>query len=274
MAFCKLLLTVLVLLHNSGGLLGNEVRSSIIGAEDAQKGMWPWMVHLNVTSSESKTVKWRCGGTIVAKQWVLTSAQCVANLDFHRSFVAIGAYQLQKKSERYMHIGNIVPYVPYRDLGNGNYKNDIALIKLKKPIAFSKDVAQVPLPDKDDTFGPSSECWITGWGEVGNGVPLKAPETLQQLKISIISQSTCKKTYSELEPNTICTSDSKGRGACKGDYGGPLVCRKGGKLVQVGIMSSGGCGPNDRPGVCTEVAKYLTFINDFIHRPGKAPAEM
>lgn len=60
----------------------------------------------------------------------------------------------------------------------------------------------------------------------------------------------------------------------QGDYGGPLVCRKGGKLVQVGVMSSGGCGPKDGPGVCTEVAKYLTFINDYIHRPGKAPAEM
>uniref|UniRef100_A0A3Q2WWA9 Tryptase-2-like n=1 Tax=Haplochromis burtoni TaxID=8153 RepID=A0A3Q2WWA9_HAPBU len=220
MAFCKLLLTVLVLLHNSG-LLGNEVRSSIIGAEDAKKESWPWMVHLNMTSHDSKMVKWGCGGTIVAKQWVLTSAQCV----------------------------------------------------LKKPITFSKDVAPVALPDKDDTFGPSSECWITGWGEVGN-VPLKAPETLQQLKISIISQSTCKERLPQIASNTLCTNDSKGRGACKGDYGGPLVCRKGGKLVQVGVMSSGGCGPKDGPGVCTEVAKYLTFINDYIHRAEKAPAEM
>ncbi|XP_006806281.1 tryptase-2-like [Neolamprologus brichardi] len=192
------------------------------------------------------------------------------SLHYHRSFVVVGAYQLQKAANRYMDIANIVQY---QDLGNGN-TNDIALMKLKKPITFSKDVAPVALPDKDDTFGPSSECWMTGWGEVGNGVPLKAPETLQQLKISIISQSTCKERFPQIASNTLCTNDSKGRGACKGDYGGPLVCRKGGKFVQVGIMSSGGCGPKDGPGVCTEVAKYLTFINDYIHRPGKAPAEM
>ncbi|KAL3987701.1 hypothetical protein ACER0C_014816 [Sarotherodon galilaeus] len=275
MAFCKLLLTVLVLLHNSAGLLGNEVRSSIIDAEDAEKERWPWMVHLNMTSSGSNRVKWRCGGTIVAKHWVLTSAHCLANNpDHRRSFVTVGAYQLQKAAKSYMAIANFVPEFDYQDLGNGNYKNDIALIKLKNPIQFSKDVAPVDLPDKDDTFGPSAECWITGWGEVGNGVPLKDPETLQQLKISIISQSTCKGRFPQIAPNTLCTSDSKGRGACKGDYGGPLVCRKGGKFVQVGIMSSGGCGSNDRPGVCTEVAKYLTFINDYIHRTEKAPAEM
>uniref|UniRef100_A0A3Q4GFU4 Peptidase S1 domain-containing protein n=1 Tax=Neolamprologus brichardi TaxID=32507 RepID=A0A3Q4GFU4_NEOBR len=56
------------------GLLGNEVRSSIIGAEDAKKESWPWMVHLNMTSNDSK-MKWGCGGSIVSKQWVLTSAQ-------------------------------------------------------------------------------------------------------------------------------------------------------------------------------------------------------
>lgn len=74
-----------------------------------------------------------------------------------------------------MRIANIVPY---RDLGNSNYENDIALIKLKKPITFSKDVAPVALPDKDDTFGPSSECWITGWGEVGNGGKLSTESRL------------------------------------------------------------------------------------------------
>ncbi|XP_042069353.1 tryptase-2 isoform X1 [Haplochromis burtoni] len=272
MAFCKLLLTVLVLLHNSGGLLGNEVRSSIIGAEDAKKESWPWMVHLNMTSHDSKMVKWGCGGTIVAKQWVLTSAQCVANYDYRRSFVVVGAYQLQKAAHRYMGIANIVQY---RDLGNSNYENDIALIKLKKPITFSKDVAPVALPDKDDTFGPSSECWITGWGEVGNGVPLPFPKTLQQLRISIMSWSTCNKTYPQIAHNTLCGASRKGRDACKGNYGGPLVCRKREKLVQVGIMSHGSpgsCGLANHPSVYTEVAKYLTFINDYVHLSEKPSA--
>lgn len=95
--------------------------------------------------------------------------------DYRRSFVVVGAYQLQKAAHRYMGIANTVQY---RDLGNSNYENDIALIKLRKLITFSKDVAPVALPDKDDTFGPSSECWITGWGEVGNGGKLSTESRL------------------------------------------------------------------------------------------------
>lgn len=95
------------------------------------------------------------------------------SLHYHRSFVVVGAYQLQL-ANRYVGIANIVQY---QDLGNGN-TNDIALMKLKKPITFLKAVSPVALPDKDDTFGPSSECWMTGWGEVGNGGKLSTESRL------------------------------------------------------------------------------------------------
>lgn len=56
------------------GLLGAELRSSIIGGQDVPKGRWPWMVHLNITSDGIK--KWRCGGSILNSEWVLTAANC------------------------------------------------------------------------------------------------------------------------------------------------------------------------------------------------------
>ncbi|KAE8283557.1 Tryptase beta-2 [Larimichthys crocea] len=205
MAFYRLV-TVLVLILNTGGSLEAEVRSSIIGGQDAQKGSWPWMAHLNITSEDKN--RWRCGGTILSEQWVLTAANC-----FDRR-------------------------------------------------------CPVTLPSIDDTFGSSSECWITGWGNIGTNVPLPNPETLQQLKIPIISQSVCKAKYPELTDDMLCAgSQDGGMDACKGDYGGPLVCRKGSGFVQAGIMSYGspdGCGLPGRPGVYTKVSKYLRFINDYI----------
>lgn len=87
--------------------------------------------------------------------------------DFHRSMVWIGVHKLQKAAVKYVGILNYVKHPDYQALSRG-YKNNIALIKLKKKITFSNKVTAVSLPTVDDTFGSFSECWITGWGTIGN----------------------------------------------------------------------------------------------------------
>lgn len=84
--------------------------------------------------------------------------------------VWIGSHNLQKGSARYMGIVYVVPYPEY-EVRNGFYKKDLALLKLKKKIDFLKikDASPVSLPSSTDTFGPSSECWITGWGNIQTG---------------------------------------------------------------------------------------------------------
>uniref|UniRef100_A0A3P9J7F0 Peptidase S1 domain-containing protein n=1 Tax=Oryzias latipes TaxID=8090 RepID=A0A3P9J7F0_ORYLA len=105
-------------------------------------------------------------------------------------------------------------------------------------------------------------------------VPLPDPETLQQLQISLVPQRDCRQTYPWLTDDMLCAgSPAGGKDACKGDYGGPLVCRTPRGFVQVGIMSSGspdGCGLPGRPGVYTRVSSYLAFIKSNINRGGKA----
>lgn len=83
-----------------------------------------------------------------------------------RSMAWVGSYSLQKASVRYMGIYQAITHPEYQAVGGG-YRNDIALVKLKKKLQFSATVAPVKLPSSTDTFGPSSECWITGWGYVG-----------------------------------------------------------------------------------------------------------
>ncbi|XP_040918895.1 tryptase-2-like isoform X2 [Toxotes jaculatrix] len=266
MAFCKLL-SMLVLIHNTGGLLGAEVSSSIIGGQDAAEGRWPWMVHINVTSKSG--ARWRCGGTILNSEWVLTSANCwdtAREPVLRRSMIFIGAHSLHKAAERYLGILYVIPHPEYRAVGK-RYVNDIALVKMKKKLTFSEEVRPVTLPSEGDTFNGASECWLTGWGDIGNNTPLPAPETLQELKILIVPQSMCKLKYPEVTPDMLCAGDV-GRDACKGDSGDPLMCRAAGGYMQVGIMSYGspdGCALPGRPSVFTHVSKYLHFINAYIH---------
>ncbi|KAM6965973.1 tryptase-2-like [Tautogolabrus adspersus] len=279
MAFCKLF-AVLVLIHNCGGLLGAQVKSSIIGGQDAPKGDWPWMVHLIVSPDGAK--KYRCGGTILSSRWLLSSASCwdiEPKPNYHRCQAWVGAQDLDKGGARYMFIESHMSHPRYKVIGSG-FVNDLAMVKLKKEIKFSssKLVAPVKLPSPDDTFDSTSECWITGWGNVGNGVPLPYPQTLQQLRISILPQSVCQAKYPHLTSEQLCAGDlAGGKDACKGDYGGPLVCRTARGFVQVGIMSYGspdGCGLPGRPGVYTRVSSYLDYINDYINNGEEASAEV
>ncbi|XP_073350145.1 tryptase-like [Pagrus major] len=276
MAFCKLL-AVLVLMHNIGGFLGAEVRSSIIGGRNADESKWRWMVHLNITSRD-KANKWRCGGTVLNQQWVLTSASCWdeqrrPNKD--RSMAWVGSYNLKTYRGRYKGISQIITHPGYYSSG-GTYKNDIALVKLKTKIESWAEVKNVNLPSANDIFDSSSECWIAGWGYIEDNVPLPDPETLQELKIPIVPQNECKATYPELTDDMLCAG-ARGKDGCKGDNGGPLMCLGASGLKQVGILSYGspnGCGLAGQPSIYAKVSQYLSFINDNIPRGEETSAEV
>lgn len=266
MVFYQLLAT-LMLIHNAAGVLGEMVKSSIVGGHSVVRGAWPWMVHLNI--SADRVVKFRCGGTLLNQEWVLTSAGCLDRNPpptAKASMAWLGTHDLQDSSAMYLGIKYFVVNPKY-ERWNGGCKHDIALVRLKRKVNFMKGVQPVKLPSSSDTFGPSSECFITGWGNTGVDVPLPDPETLQQLRVSVVPQTECEAKYPGLTADMLCAGDAVGGGdACYGDYGGPLVCRRPRGFVQAGIISFGRCSTRDRPGVYTRVSQYLDFINSYIHQ--------
>ena len=96
------------------------------------------------------------------------------------------------------------------------------------------------------------------------------PTQLNVGKVSVMNIEQCDKEFKTLRRgmrprniarNRICTN-SIGKGACKEDLGGPLVCLEDGKMpVLSGIVSFGeSCDQWDEPDVHTNVTSYLSWI--------------
>ncbi|CAN8013220.1 unnamed protein product, partial [Ixodes persulcatus] len=146
----------------------------------------------------------------------------------------------------------------------GHQKYDIGILKLRQPFNIRGSngyIGTICLPPKGAT--PIGTVAVTGFGLQKEGGQAQST-VLQIATLPILPNETCHKSYGQRfhEGTMFCAADlSQGRDSCKGDSGGPAMQRLHGRIVLSGIVSWGeGCGRKDRPGVYTQVSKYIDWI--------------
>ena len=93
--------------------------------------------------------------------------------------------------------------------------------------------------------------------------------------MSIVDHTRCNELFAlagsseNLSDVFICAGavdGGGGRDACDGDSGGPLVSKgAGGRWTLAGIVSWGdGCGRPNKPGVYTNVEKFVPWIESYV----------
>ena len=237
--------------------------------QDAYPGQFPWMVRLLVFYDNS-TLPLSCGGTLISNQWVLTAAHCVPEQiegdgNLSKVQIYIGVLDMGKKfSEQNALLRfnkQIIRHPCYIGRENG-WNFDFALIKLQGPVEFQENIQPICLPHQCDLrFDPFKmgidDCQhgeIAGWGMNEERMSQKV---LQVGEMEIMSQSVCSKNYRDHLDLKICANGTSH--GCRGDSGGPLMCRKSGgdsTYFQIGVTSHGHC---ERT-----MQVYARFVHSFL----------
>uniref|UniRef100_A0A4W4FXW6 Peptidase S1 domain-containing protein n=1 Tax=Electrophorus electricus TaxID=8005 RepID=A0A4W4FXW6_ELEEL len=243
----------------------------IVGGSEAQEGAWPWQVDIQVESTGHV-----CGGSIISRRWVLSAAHCFPNPSDVSSYrLYMGRYQLNGYNQ-FETLSRVRMVVIPEGYSNPQGGSDIALVQLSTPVTWSDRIQPVCLPSADLHFKSGTLCYVTGWGDIQEGVSISGTGTLRQVGVPIIDQASCSSMYQihssnsdpvVILPDMICAGYKEGgKDSCQGDSGGPLVCSVGnGTWIQAGIVSFGlGCAQRNRPGVYSKVSSFAGFIHSTV----------
>lgn len=239
----------------------------IVGGQIAQKHSWPWMVAILEKSKEQF-----CGGTLIAPQWVLTAAHCVRKKKRKRKiFVRVGEHDIYAKDagEKILKLSKDFPHPDY---DFDTITNDIALLKLERPIQTNKTdkIGFACLPHENDKFADKTRCYIVGWGKENN-TDIYGSNKLQEAQVPLVSRKRCQKVFDYvIHESQICAGYKKGGlDSCAGDSGGPLLCSKKEngmtRWFVYGVTSYGeGCAEKGKYGIYTKVTNYLDWIHSTV----------
>lgn len=225
----------------------------IVGGQETTPLQYPWVAMLLHSG------RFYCGATLINNLYVMTASHCVQG--FRREGMTLRFLQHNRyftnaeTIERSVVKVNQHPRYEVR-----TFNNDIAILKLNKPIAFSDNLRPACLPTAGESFAGDVGI-ITGWGALSESGQTSA--TLQEVLVPIITNEECLAVFpGAVTDNMFCAGYKMGKkDACQGDSGGPLHVLQKGQYQVAGIVSWGdGCARPDTPGVYTKVNRYLQWI--------------
>uniref|UniRef100_A0A5S6QF85 Peptidase S1 domain-containing protein n=1 Tax=Trichuris muris TaxID=70415 RepID=A0A5S6QF85_TRIMR len=247
----------------------------IVNGWEATPHSLPWMVFMLVAKGSLFV---GCGGFLIENGMenqtdaVLTAAHCLHYKNMYhppgKIHLLVGAHNVHDFKDC---IKQRVRNYATSFYSAQNEDNDIAMLRLWKPVMYNDHVRPLCLPKANIASLDTSTCFAAGWGETQHKT---VSSTLKMTRLLVLPDSLCSPS-SRLNRVFCVVQYYKGYNTCNGDSGSPLFCEIGGRYVAVGILSLGALN-------CTEnvassyvrLDQYSGWIESSLRELRRAPDQM